>query len=100
MKRKIASPPNAAEQKHMDRLAKMPCLGCGSWAIELHHSLTAKGKRCRRDHRFVIPLCASCHRGPSGVHGISERKFGERIGIDLGEWAVQAWETSSAAPDH
>jgi hypothetical protein len=78
----------------MDRVGAMPCLGCGRFGIELHHSLTAKGKRCRRDHRFVVPLCPACHRGPNGVHGRSERQFGIRIGIDLGVWSVEQWEIS------
>jgi endogenous inhibitor of DNA gyrase (YacG/DUF329 family) len=82
----------------MERIAKMPCLGCGAREVELHHSLTAKGKRCRRDHRFVVPLCPACHRGPSGVHGIgSERLFSERCGIDLGEWASFQWEASDGS---
>lgn len=97
MKRRIASPPNAAEQRHMTRIAGMDCLGCGAKGVELHHSLTAEGKRCRRDHRFVIPLCGPCHRGPQGLHGIGcERKFGEAIGIDLGAWAVREWEGQDA----
>lgn len=79
----------------MARISEMPCLGCGSVPIERHHSLTAKGKIRRRDHRFIIPLCPECHRGVSGVHGVTERVFGERIGIDLGEWAVMEWERSN-----
>lgn len=96
VKRKATSPPTAAEQRHMDRIAAMPCLGCGTWPVEVHHSLTAPGKRCRRDHRFVCPLCPNCHRGSTGVHGLgSERLFGERIGLCLGAWAVAEWEKSS-----
>jgi hypothetical protein len=95
VKRKASSPSNAAELRHWARLREMGCVGCGNPDVERHHSLTAKGKRCRRDHRFVVPLCAACHRGPSGVHGLgSERAFGEMIGTDLGMWAVRQWETS------
>lgn len=96
VKRKASSAPNAAEESHWQRLRAIGCLGCGSTNVERHHSLTAVGKRCRRDHRFVVALCADCHRGPSGVHGLgSERLFGEQIGIDLGLWAVSQWELSN-----
>jgi hypothetical protein len=79
----------------MDRIADLPCLGCGSWPVEVHHSLTAPGKIRRRDHRFVAPLCPACHRGSQGVHGLgSERLFGERIGLDLGRWATEQWKMS------
>lgn len=97
-KPRAKSAPTAAEARHMSRIAAMPCLGCGSAAVELHHSLTAKGKIRRRDHRFVCPLCPACHRGPKGVHGIgSEHKFGRMIGLDLGAWAEAQWEASGNA---
>jgi hypothetical protein len=94
VKPRAKSAPTAAEQQHMNRIAGMPCLGCGRMPVEVHHSLTAKGKIRRRDHRFVCPLCPACHRGPRGVHGTSERAFSQAIGIDLGEWAVAQWEAS------
>jgi hypothetical protein len=94
VKRPIADDPNAAEQRHWLRLKKMGCLGCLNPVVECHHSLTAKAKRCRRDHRFVVPLCENCHRGRYGVHGTTEQQFSERIGIDLGLWSVEQWEVS------
>jgi hypothetical protein len=69
------SPPNAAERAHMDRIGRMPCVGCGSIFVELHHSLSAPGKRCRRDHRFVVPVCSRVPpRKPSGIHGLGSER--------------------------
>lgn len=54
-----------------------PCFGCGRHGVELHHTmLTFPQKRWRRDHRYQLPVCSDCHRGPEGIHGIgSEVKW-------------------------
>lgn len=85
----------ALEREHMDRIGKMACLGCSRRPVEVHHLMKCPDKRCRRDHRFVVPLCETCHRGKTGVHGLgSEQLWGERRGIDLPSWAIQQWEIS------
>lgn len=40
------------------------------------------GKQFKRDHRYQIPVCPDCHRGPQGIHGLgSEVKWWESIGF-------------------
>lgn len=60
----------------------MPCIGCGRWGVELHHTmLRFPEKRHRRDHRFQIPICPDCHRGRDGIHGIgNEVKWWATVG--------------------
>jgi hypothetical protein len=75
--------PNAAEQRHEDRVRESEsCYGCGRWGVELHHTkLEFEGKRWKRDHRYQLPVCPHCHRGPYGIHGIgSEVAWLEVIG--------------------
>lgn len=64
----------AAEKRHLDRLAKLPCAVCGSYGdIELHHPRFAVGAGQRASHWLAIPLCIPCHRGPQGLHGDRSR---------------------------
>lgn len=85
--------PNEVEKRHEARLRLTPCLGCGSCNVELHHTMLAvPGKVHRRDHRFQIPVCAECHRGRNGIHGIgSEAKWGEMMGVDTARIALDLW---------
>ncbi len=70
------------------------CLVCGL-AANLHHILRLKGKRCRRDHKFVVPLCRCHHQDKGGVHDLGgEPQFKEAYGIDLVAWAVEQWAIS------
>lgn len=88
--------PNAVEQRHEARLRLHGCIGCGSHNVELHHTmLPVPGKIHRRDHRFQIPVCAECHRGRNGIHGCgSEAKWGERMGLDTAQIALDLWLVS------
>jgi hypothetical protein len=54
------------------------------------------GKRWRRDHRFVVPLCEKAHVGKGGVHDIGERQWCEVNGIDLPALAVRLERESVA----
>lgn len=96
IKPKYNPQPNAEEARHETRLRELPCIGCGAWGVELHHTmLDFPGKRWRRDHRFQLPLCPSCHRGNHGVHGVgSEARWGERNGIDTADVAQRLWQES------
>lgn len=89
IKPKYNPQPNAEERRHEQRLEKLPCVGCGRWGVECHHTmLDFPSKRFRRDHRFQIPVCADCHRGPKGIHGLgSEAKW----------WAGIGWSEERAA---
>lgn len=61
----LASPERKAGLAHMAAVAKLPCLVCGSWPVEVHHMPDP-----RSDMR-VIPLCPQHHRrefGPGAWH--------------------------------
>ena len=99
IKPKRAEKPTKAEQAHMDQARSYGCLlrsmGC-SGAVEIHHILHMQGKRVRRDHRYVAPLCSHHHRSHEGIHGLgSEEAFRKMHDVDLVAWAVNAWEESN-----
>lgn len=81
IKPKYRRNPNAAEKRHEAHLYEQPCYGCGRHGVELHHTLLEfDGKAFRRDHRYQLPVCAECHRGQNGIHGIGcEVKWLESI---------------------
>lgn len=60
----------AAEKRHMDRVAQLPCCLCGAFPVELHHPLEGRTPGRRSPNWLVIPVCPSCHRdGHNGIHG-------------------------------
>lgn len=95
-KPKAKAPPSAAEHRHLDRIAAMPCVVTGRRPVVVHHVMRCPGKVRRRDHRFVTPLVPELHNfGPLSVHGLgSEVRFREVHGIDLAAWAITEWEVS------
>lgn len=58
-----------AEKRHMAKVAELPCCLCGMMPVELHHIREGQGMAQRAGNMLCIPLCASCHRGPKGIHG-------------------------------
>ena len=45
------------------------CHLCGSYSnIEIHHVYGNAYRKKSTEYGMVTPLCASCHRGPQGVH--------------------------------
>lgn len=60
-----AAPKTAAEVRHMDAVARLPCLVCGAWPTEVHHEPSP------RSNMRVLPLCPRHHRrefGPGAYH--------------------------------
>ncbi len=56
----------AAEVRHREYVREQPCFGCGALADHAHHTLLKwPGKRWRRDHRCLLPVCLGCH---SSIH--------------------------------
>lgn len=52
----------AAEQRHRARVLVQPCFGCGWPGVQAHHTLLKiDGKRWRRDHYWLLPVCQPCH---------------------------------------
>jgi hypothetical protein len=95
IKEKYNPRPNAQEARHEAHLYDLPCIGCGRFGVELHHTMTEfPEKRWRRDHRFQLPVCPDCHRGPQGIHGIGdEALWAESVGLkDTGLIAKMLWE--------
>lgn len=89
MKPKAGAKPTAAEQRHMDRIATLPCLVTGQRPVTLHHP-TAWGDRIgrlSRSHSIVVPLIARLHLIQHGPHESVERlghqRFYEIHGICL-----------------
>lgn len=58
-----------AEARHMGRVAELPCALCNAEPVEVHHLREGQGLSQRASNWLTIPLCPSCHRGPSGLHG-------------------------------
>lgn len=97
--------PTAEQQRYHDWLrAKGGCQVCSThYNLVIHHLLArAPGKQGRRDHWFVVLICAGHHNmGIISVHGLgSEAKFRAKTGVDLVAVAVQnlvdyRWEVNS-----
>ncbi len=84
--------PSAEQRRYHDWLRgdghrERMCEACGSRLdTVIHHILgAAPGKVGRRDHWYVVLICAPCHNGRTdSVHGLgSEAKFLDRVLIDL-----------------
>jgi hypothetical protein len=94
IKRK-ATGKSAEEARHIERVAAMRCCLCGNPEANVHHIMHIPDKRCRRDHRWIAPLCKRHHQGDVGVHGLGgEQAFLERHQFDLVRHARLLWETS------
>lgn len=59
----------ASENRHLARVAELPCATCGAIGVHVHHVRTGQGMGQRAGHWLTIPLCPMCHTGPHGVHG-------------------------------
>lgn len=58
-----------AEKAHMDAVASLPCVCCGSHGVQVHHLREGQGMSQRASNWLTIPLCPECHTGPNGLHG-------------------------------
>jgi hypothetical protein len=100
IKRK-ATDKSAEEAAHLERVAGLPCCVTGRRPVVVHHLMKAPGKRCRRDHRWVVPLSGMLHNlSGYSVHALgSEEKFERLWELAPGyliETARRLWEESSA----
>lgn len=93
MRPKASAPPTPEQERyHLWLRQRACCEGCPQPGRAIHHLLArAPSKDGRRDHWFVVLLCAGCHNGRSdSVHGLgSEAKFLTKHGVDLVAVAVQ-----------
>jgi hypothetical protein len=89
---------NAEEKRYQRHVRLQPCFGCGSLYTTAHHTLLRfPEKRWRRDHRFLLPVCAPCHTMIHDRYGNEEswlalvgRKPEEAIA-----YMAQLWEESN-----
>jgi len=59
----------AAEKRHLERIAQLPCVLCGAHGVHVHHLREGQGMGQRASNFLVIPLCPECHTGHLGLHG-------------------------------
>ena len=87
---------NAAERRHAERVCEEPCFGCrGPGGVAHHTLLNFPGKRWRRDHRRLLPVCHECHTDIHDTYGNEEdwlSSLGRTVGAAVAEmerlWAV------------
>ena len=60
---------SAADKRHLDRVARLPCATCGDYGVHVHHIREGQGMAQRANDWLAIPLCPDCHTGPKGIHG-------------------------------
>lgn len=65
----------AAEKRHLDAVASLPCLVCGRQPVEIHH-VRRYGET--RKHKKVVPLCPEHHRGTEGLHALGKKEWERR----------------------
>ena len=89
MKPKAGAKPTRDEQRHMDRVASLPCLVSGDRPVTLHH-VTGDAHvmgRLPRSHRLIVPLAREYHQHTHGpkysVEALGHRGFYQEWGIDL-----------------
>lgn len=59
-----------AAQRHMARVAQLPCCVCGTMPVEVHHIVAGRTPGRRSPDWLTIPCCPDCHRGShNGIHG-------------------------------
>ena len=61
---------SAAEKRHLERIANLPCVVCGVHPVEVHHILEGRTPGRKSPDFTAIPVCPDCHRGTqNGIHG-------------------------------
>ena len=71
-----------AADRHMGRVAQLPCLGCGASGVHVHHIREGQGGSQRASDFLTVPLCSDCHTGGFSIHG-SPRAFTNIYGSEL-----------------
>ena len=98
MKEKRAAVPTAAERRHWERIAQMPCAACGKRPVTIHHVTSDGYKRIARSHKLVTPLCKECHQiiwnSKDSIEAIGHAEFCRRNGVDLLALAERLWKES------
>lgn len=92
-------PTTAAERRHLDRVAAMPCLVCGA-ASTVHHVTSDGYQRLTRTHRRTVPICPKHHMIQFGsresVEALGHAGFAATYDIDLLAVADRLWAESAS----
>lgn len=92
---------SASSKRHLGRVAALGCILCREHfgvegtPAEIHHLREEQGAAQRGSDWLAIPLCPSCHRGASGLHGLGRRGFERRYRLselDLLAMTIEALE--------
>lgn len=67
---------------HLDRVASLGCIICGSPA-SIHHIRTGMGMGQRAGHFDVLPLCHRHHQGADGIHTIGTKVWQKKYGTEI-----------------
>lgn len=59
----------------LERVSEISCVICGARPVEIHHPEIVRNDL---SDYYVAALCADCHRGPIGVHGMHRMPFEKR----------------------
>lgn len=92
--------PTVSEKRHMERVARLPCIVCGGISTVHHVTASIHGGRLPRRHDRVAPLCPIHHQAvfdpyasePVSVERLGHRGFYLKHGIDLLAEAERLWE--------
>jgi hypothetical protein len=77
-----ARPPSKAFGKlHMAKVARIPCVICGCWPVEVHHCISERFSQRKAWDTETIPLCVNHHRGPDGIH-TDKAAWESKYGLD------------------
>lgn len=86
---KVPRPSKAAGRAHMAKVAKLHCVLCDNWPVEVHHCKSDRFSSRRASDFDVIPLCYFCHRGPQGYHA-GQETWEAKYGLDTDYLSVVA----------
>lgn len=63
----------AAGKRHMAKVARLPCIICGVYGVEVHHCIHDRFGQEKASDFDTIPLCIRHHRiGPDAIHNGKE----------------------------
>jgi hypothetical protein len=60
-KARRATDEGKADKEHMGLVARLPCVICGFWPVQVHHVIHGRYSARRSSDRHTIPLCFPHH---------------------------------------
>ena len=91
----------AAESRHLDRIAGLPCALCylmnesQQGPTRCHHIREGQGGSQRASDFLTVPLCDEHHQGPQGIHGDRTLwRIAKLAELDVLAWTIEQLERS------